>query len=572
HEEPQKPRKLLVLSRAWGYKHSAIPYGAKAIKIMARKTDAFDAVVTREVDLIEPEKLKQFDAVFLNNCNNEIFLPSPDSLKKMSDAEKKKARKRARRLRASLRDFVRNGGGLGGLHAAVAAFREWPEYGDIIGARYDGHPWGSGSTVTVKVEEPNHPLVQAFDDTRFTLTDEIYQVKDPYSRDNLRVLLSLDTERTNMDVGGIHRDDKDFAMSWIKNYGSGRVFYFAPGHEHHIFWNPSLLKHLLDGIQFTLGDLPADTTPDAVERPRYSGDWEGVIKTDNEAFRAAAQFIGRGDGKYLVKVYEGTKTTGAPIAELDADISGKSITMESRTDADIRAEGTISKFRLEGSFTGDTEGTFWLNSVVNPSPTLGAEPPEDAVVLFDGTDTDMWKHPDGDECGWKLTTENAMQVVPDAGSVVSTKSFTDQRIHLEFATPYMPAARGQKRGNSGVYVQGLYEVQILDSYGLEPQNNRAGGIYGVSTPRVNACSPPGYWQTYDIEFHAPRFNDEGEKVEDARMTVWHNGGKVQDDVSIPKPTRASMDRDVRKPGPLYLQDHGSPVRYRNIWIKPLDGE
>jgi len=115
-------------------------------------------------------------------------------------------------------------------------------------------------------------------------------------------------------------------------------------------------------------------------------------------------------------------------------------------------------------------------------------------------------------------------------------------------------------------------VQVLDSYGLEPQNNRAGGIYSVSAPRVNACGPPGYWQTYDIEFHAPRFNEEGKKVRDARMTVWHNGVKVHDNRRVPNPTTAHMDRDIHEPGPLYLQDHGAPVRYRNIWVQELNND
>ena len=572
--EPHKPRKLLVLSRAWKYTHSAIPYGSRAIEIMARKTGAFDAVVTRDVSLFEPDKLGQFDAVFLNNCNNEVFLPSPDRREDMSDSEMKKARERARRLRSSLRDFVRNGGGLAGLHAAVAAFRKWPEYGDIIGARYDNHPWGSGSTVTVKVEEPDHPLSGAFEKPRFKLTDEIYQVKAPYSRDKLRVLLSVDTERTNMDVGGIHREDDDFALSWIKNYGSGRVFYFAPGHEHHIFWNPAVLQHLLDGIQFTLGDLPADTTPSAAERPPYSGDWEGVMEEGPDRTRVSAQVIGRGGENYLVKLYAGTETTGAPVARLEATISGGSIRMQGQTSEgdNMTAKGSISELRLEASTPSPRPKTFRLNRVVNPSPTMGAEPPEDAVVLFDGTDTDMWSHPNGQECRWKLTDEDAMQVAPGTGSVVSTKKFTDQKIHIEFATPYMPDARGQDRGNSGIYVQGLYEVQVLDSYGLEPQNNRAGGIYSVSAPRVNACGPPGYWQTYDIEFHAPRFNEEGKKVRDARMTVWHNGVKVHDNRRVPNPTTAHMDRDIHEPGPLYLQDHGAPVRYRNIWVQELNND
>lgn len=257
--EPARLRRVLVFSRAWGYKHSAIPFGKAAFSLIAEQTGAFEAVVSDDDAYFEPDRLKQFDAIVLNNTNNEIFLP--EDLAELTPAERDEARRRDAMLKDSLVGFLRRGGGLAVIHAGLASFRQWPEFGEIIGARFDNHPWNAGSTVTLTVEEPGHPLLGAFVGARFTVTDEIYQVKDPYSRTRLRVLLSVDTDRTDMNRGNaIHRTDGDFAISWIKRYGKGRVFYCALGHQHDIFWNPTVLKHYLDGLQFVLGDLEAEST------------------------------------------------------------------------------------------------------------------------------------------------------------------------------------------------------------------------------------------------------------------------------------------------------------------------
>ena len=262
--QPAKPRKLLVFSRSWGYKHTARPFGAKAIEVMGRKTGAFEAVLTEDENLFEPQSLKQFDAVVLNNTNEEIFLP--EDFAKLPPADQAKAKQRDEMLKKSFAEFLQAGGGLAVIHAGVASFRDWPEFGEIVGARFDNHPWGAGSTVVLRVEEPDHPLMAAFKEPYFIVTEEIYQVTAPYSRDNLRVLLSVDPVRTRItpeQKKNVHRQDMDFAMTWIKTYGKGRVFYCALGHQHELFWNPIVLQHNLDGIQFVLGDLKADTTPSA---------------------------------------------------------------------------------------------------------------------------------------------------------------------------------------------------------------------------------------------------------------------------------------------------------------------
>ncbi|MGQ9524213.1 MAG: 3-keto-disaccharide hydrolase [Armatimonadota bacterium] len=199
-----------------------------------------------------------------------------------------------------------------------------------------------------------------------------------------------------------------------------------------------------------------------------------------------------------------------------------------------------------------------------------AKPPKGAIVLFDGKDVSGWVHRgSGRPCAWKV--ENGyMEVVPGTGDIHTVREFGDARIHVEFCVPYMPEATGQARGNSGVYIQGLYEVQVLDSYGIEkPGLGDCGAIYGVAPPKVNAAKKPGEWQTYDITFYAPRFDSQGNMTQRARISVVWNGVKVHDNVEVGGRTTASVERDPSKPGPLLLQDHGCKVRYRNIWVLPL---
>ncbi|HEY8505761.1 MAG TPA: DUF1080 domain-containing protein, partial [Gemmataceae bacterium] len=181
---------------------------------------------------------------------------------------------------------------------------------------------------------------------------------------------------------------------------------------------------------------------------------------------------------------------------------------------------------------------------VKPAP-----PPEGAIVLFDGKSLDAWQHQGGKKpAHWKLTGDGAMQVAPGGGLVTKQKFAGPFKLHVEFRVPYEPDKKGQGRGNSGVYVQGRYEVQVLDSYGLDSQNNDCGAIYEVAKPLVNACKAPTVWQSYDIEFHPPKCEN-GKKVEPARMTVYHNGVKIHDDVKIPTDnTRAGLGGDPCTPG------------------------
>ena len=197
--------------------------------------------------------------------------------------------------------------------------------------------------------------------------------------------------------------------------------------------------------------------------------------------------------------------------------------------------------------------------------------PSDAVVLFDGKDLSKWVDKDGKPARWKV--ENGyMEVVANTGYIFTRDSFGDCQLHVEFSEPTPPRGESQERGNSGVFLQGLYEIQVLDSYENKTYaDGQASAVYGQYPPQVNASRPPGQWQTYDIIFHGPRFS--GDRLtRPARVTVLHNGVLMQDNVELTGPT-AHGERPRYKPGPdklpLALQDHGNPVRYRNIWIRQL---
>jgi hypothetical protein len=213
--------------------------------------------------------------------------------------------------------------------------------------------------------------------------------------------------------------------------------------------------------------------------------------------------------------------------------------------------------------------------IIDPGTASAQEapgrPPSDAVVLFDGKDLSRWVSQDGSAPKWKV--ENGyMEVAPKTGYLSTRDSFGDCQLHVEFSEPVPAVGESQERGNSGVFLQGLYEIQVLDSYENKTYaDGQAAAVYGEYPPLVNASRPPGQWQTYDIVFHRPHFKD-GKVTVPARVTVLHNGVLVQDNVSLTGPT-AHGERPPYKPGPdklpLQLQDHGNPVRFRNIWVREL---
>jgi hypothetical protein len=219
------------------------------------------------------------------------------------------------------------------------------------------------------------------------------------------------------------------------------------------------------------------------------------------------------------------------------------------------------------SFAADPEPP-----IITPGKsTESVPPPSDAIVLFDGKDLSKWRAADGKEmkdAKWALK-DGAMEV-NSTGSIRTKDEFGDIQLHVEWAAPSEVKGESQGRGNSGVYLQGRYEIQVLDSYQNKTYpNGQAGSFYGHAAPLVNASRKPGEWQTYDIVFHAPKKGADG-KVIPGSFTVFHNGVLVQDHTPVGgEATTAAAFSGLTEKGPLLLQDHGNPVRFRNIWLRPL---
>lgn len=269
---PKKPRRVLIwntpphLMDKDPHKGYCIPYGTCAMVTLGEKTGAFEPVVSGDLALYLPQNIKQFDAIVMNNSSGPWITPTDADMERAVFRDLGTDQAGAEKiLRESLLGYVSGGRGLVAYHYAIGANRHWPAFHELLGATFTGHPWNE--EVGVVVEEPGHPLVAAFSDTRFRLADEIYQYGDPYDRSKLRVLLSLDTERTNMGVKWTRRDDNDFALAWVKSHGDGRVFYTSFGHRAELYWNPQLLQFYLDAIQFATGDLAAPTAPRAGRPP-----------------------------------------------------------------------------------------------------------------------------------------------------------------------------------------------------------------------------------------------------------------------------------------------------------------
>ena len=208
-------------------------------------------------------------------------------------------------------------------------------------------------------------------------------------------------------------------------------------------------------------------------------------------------------------------------------------------------------------------------AAINQEIIYGALPlhADRSEVLFDGGHWD-WTTRDGAASAWIVHADGSIEA--GGADAVSRREFSDFQLHLEFLCPVMAGSQGQARANSGVYLHGRYEVQVLDSYGQEPALNGCGAVYSIAMPSENASLPPGQWQTYDIVFRAPRFDQAGAVVELPRVTVVHNGTLIHDDRELPGTTAGGLDREMRAAGPILLQFHGDPVRYRNIRVRSLD--
>jgi hypothetical protein len=308
---------------------------------------------------------------------------------------------------------------------------------------------------------------------------------------------------------------------------------------------------------------------------KVQGEYTGLV---GGTMKIAAQVIAMGDGRFEGVLY----ADGLP-----GDGSDEKIRFHLKGER----EGAISRFAgahgerlkfvnenfagriVDGIFTGRAtmfrnvvdDDEFQMERVLRESPTLGAKPPQGAIILFDGSDVDEWV--DG-------TLENGGLL---GVGTVSKRHFGSVMFHIEFCTPFMPFDRGMKRGNSGVYIKNEYEIQVLDSFGWNSSNRkferlsgfgRCGGLHEMVKTRLNMCFPPLSWQTYDIEYSMARFNDAGEKLAPALLTVRHNGVLIHDRVVLPATPAESPTTNERATGPLFLQNHRDPVRYRNIWAVP----
>ena len=312
-----------------------------------------------------------------------------------------------------------------------------------------------------------------------------------------------------------------------------------------------------------IGGISASTTVDAQKKkrnrktayldaksagPDFAVQGEYVGKIGNGT-KLGAQVIARGDGKFDAVLYAkglpGAGWNGKVRVPLKGTTDGEKTTFKGKN-----FSGIIVGRIFEGTAADGV--SFRLEKVLRKSSTLGAKPPEGAIVLFDGSGADHWEK-------GKIEAGKLLGV-----GTRTKKKFRNFTLHVEFRTPFMPYATGQARGNSGMYLLDQYECQILDSFGLTGETNECGGIYKVARPKVNMCLPPLSWQTYDVEFTAAKFNEQGKKTAPAVTTIKHNGVVIHKNLKL-KVTAGGHQRD-EKPGRLYFQNHGDPVRFRNIWI------
>ena len=293
------------------------------------------------------------------------------------------------------------------------------------------------------------------------------------------------------------------------------------------------------------------TVEDAGADYAVQGEYAGEIKVDGQTIELGLQVIALGEHKFDSVAYPG----GLPGDGWDGDQKFPATGSTSDGVTKIVSDGHGYAIIKDGEavlYSPDDAITGTLKKVERQSPTLGAKPPKGAIVLFDGTTAEHFER-------GEITMKDLL-----AADCETKEKFGDHTLHIEFRLPFKPAARGQERGNSGVYIQGRYECQVLDSFGLEGENNECGGIYSIAKPKVNACFPPLTWQTYDMDFTAAKYEGD-KKVKNARVTIKQNGIPIHRDLEL---THGTPGKNAEGPGPdvIYLQGHGNPVVYRNIWL------
>jgi hypothetical protein len=322
-----------------------------------------------------------------------------------------------------------------------------------------------------------------------------------------------------------------------------------------------------------------------VQTDPFMGDWQGSVALNEQAQATAVCMIPLGEGRYEARFVADFVKPSPYLFRLRGAIHGEQFRfiddipfdvgrVTGTTDRGVVLDaslwsGTLKAGAAQGAVAGRRQGRFELRQTQRISPALGKRPPTGAVILFDGSNLDAWESQNaGQAVKWKMLPSGVVEVA-GGGNIISKEKFGDHQLHVEFRLPYMPREFGQARGNSGVYLQSRYEVQVLDSYGLEGADNECGGIYQVARPLVNMCAPPLQWQTYDITFHAARLDANGRKVTSARITVVHNGVVIHDNLELPRVTGGAVSEQEGQSAGLMLQDHGNPVQFRNVWVEKI---
>ena len=284
------------------------------------------------------------------------------------------------------------------------------------------------------------------------------------------------------------------------------------------------------------------------------GEYVGKLDSADDESKVGIQVVAQGQGKFIGVAYPGglpgAGWTGEEKIPLTGTRKGDIVGLQGGKDG-AKGSGVWKNGQIAYKDADGNAGT--AKKVVRRSSTMGAKAPGGAVVLFDGSTA---RHFKGGRLEKGLLREG----------VTSFRNFGDFHLHMEFKLNYAPSRRGQGRSNSGIYMQGRYEMQILDSFGLAGKHNECGGIYEIKDPDLNMCLPPLQWQTYDIDFTAARYDKAGKKTAGAKLTARHNGVLIHKNVDVPRSTRASPVREGVDLGPVYIQNHGNPLHFRNIWL------
>jgi len=484
--KPAKPRTMLILTLTKGFRHGSIPLAAKALELMGKRTGAWEATSTDDINMLKAETLSKFDALCSDQCTGNLT----------DDAE----------IRKSIVDFVSGGKGLVGVHAATdVGGWKFPEFHEMMGGVFAGHGPGN-ERVSVKIDDPASPINAAFGGKGFEATDEIYTFKDPYSRDKLHILLSIDIDGSGPAKGG-KRPDQDYALSWIREYGKGRVFYCAFGHQDPIWFNPAILKHYLAGIQYALGDLKANATPSA---------------------------------KLNLRPVRGPVLGGAPEKTKPAPKVNKAPVAAATAAAAAEPSGLFLKPDAQG----------W-------------------ITLFGGKNLDAWQNPPADK--WKIV-DGILTWQKGCGDIWTKDKFSDFILDLE--------VKCDKNTNSGVFLrspegeknwlQGSLEIQIAGTGGnRKPGKHDMGALYDCYAPTIAAEKPIGAWNHMVITFKGNKLQVvlNNKTIVAINLDDWKEAGMNPDGS---KNKFKTAYKDMAKVGHLGLQDHGAPVWYRNIKVKPLN--